>query len=474
MKKSHLLYIPVVVLLAACKVGPDYERPEVPAMQAYPEVTASSAQPVQAEWWKQFNDNELNDLVTKALKANADLQVAAAKVEQATASYADVSGAALPQINAGGGVTQTRVSNDGYSPITSYAGRNRTDFTANLSTTFELDFWGKIRRASEASRAQLLASSEARLQVELAMVSSVVRTYALVGALDLQVENATQLLAIRAEESRIIGERIKAGVGSPSEKVQAEVLHSAAVSALSDLRRARANAEHLLGALISQPDLVVAPKSKALPMKVAAPAVGLPSDLLHRRPDVLAAEQTLISANALIGYNKAFFFPSFSLTGSGGVESRQLNSLFSVGNDTGLVGLGFSVPLLDWGRTQAHVDAAVGVRNEAAANYNRTILNAFREVRDALTGLNELGVSATAAKQRLTSAQEGLRIEKARLARGEVTPLTELAARRTVAESQIALTQVLLQQLSAEVDLVQALGGARPDVTPADANAKKL
>jgi multidrug efflux system outer membrane protein len=290
----------------------------------------------------------------------------------------------------------------------------------------------------------------------------------------LQVESAKQIVAIRAEETRIITERIKAGVGTPSEKAQAEVVQATAVSALSDLRRARANAEHLLGALVSQPDLVVAVKSKAMPMKAIAPAVGLPSDLLQYRPDVLAAEQALISANALIGYNKAFFFPSFTLTGLGGVESRQLNTLFSPGNDTSVAGLGVTVPLLDWGRTQAHVDAAVGVRNEAAANYNRTILTAFREVRDALSGLNELGISTTAAKQRLASAQEALRIEKARLSRGEVNPLSELVARRTVAESQIALTQILLQQLGAEVDLVQALGGARPDVAPATANTKTL
>lgn len=464
MKPTSYVSLPLAILLAACTVGPDYERPETPTMKVYPEGTALNAKPVQAEWWKQFKDEDLNQFVAKALKANADLQVAAAKVEQATASYADVSGAALPQINMGAAGTQTRVSNDGYSPITTFAGRNRTDFNANLSTSFELDFWGKLRRASEASRAQLLASTEARMQVELALVSSVVRTYALVYALDLEIENAQQIQKARHEEHNLVNERVNLGLGSPADKAQAQVLESTAISAVSDLRRARANAEHLLGSIIGQPDLVMPVKSKALPLVAKVPAVGLPADLLRQRPDVLAAEQSLIAANALIGYNKAFYFPTFTLTGSGGVESRQLNSLFTAGNDTAAVGLGATIPLLDWGRTEARVAGAVGVRNEAAANYNRTILNAFREVRDALSNLRELGNSVVASQQRLAAAKEVLRIEKARLARGETAPMAELQARRLVAESQTVLLQVTLLQLGAEVDLVQALGGARPDV----------
>lgn len=451
------------LLLCACAVGPDYERPKLPELTAYPENKATTGQPVMADWWKGFHDTELDALVAEALKANTDLRIAVARVEEASAGLNEVTGAMLPQVNAGAGASRNTVSNNGYSPITSFAGRDRTSYSGGLSTAFELDFWGKLRRASEAARAQLLSVSEARLQVELALTASVVRTYALVRASDIQLAAAEEIKNIRDEEYRITEERIKVGAASAHDRAQAEVARSAAIAALSDTRRARAQAEHLLGFLVGQPGMVLTVRPLNSLVTPAAPAVGLPSELLRQRPDVVAAEQSLVSANARIGYVKAAYFPTFSLTGALGVESRELSSLFSTGNGTSQFGLNASVPIFDFGRTGARVEAAVAIQHQAAAAYEKAVLNAFREVRDALVDVRETDVAAEAGRRRLLASDEAYRIAEERKGLGQASPAEFLVARRVMAESRVAIARVLLDRLGAQVDLVKALGGARPD-----------
>jgi multidrug efflux system outer membrane protein len=197
------------------------------------------------------------------------------------------------------------------------------------------------------------------------------------------------------------------------------------------------------------------------------PATGLPADLLRRRPDVVAAEQALVAANARIGYAKAAYFPSFSLTGAVGAESKEFTSVFGQGNGTSLLGLNMSVPIFDFGRTTAKVDAAIAAQHLAAAAYEKAVLNAFREVRDALTDVRETMASAQAAARREKAAREAFRIAQERRKQGQLDPLEFLSARRLLAESQVAVARVRLDRLGAQVDLVKALGGARPDVVPA-------
>ncbi len=467
MSKPLLSGLAAACLLSACAMGPDYERPALPSAAAFPEGKGGSAA-IAPDWWLGLGDARLNELVQLALKNNADVRVAVGRVEEASAGLADVAGAQLPAITAGGGATRTVVSTDSYTSIPSF-GRTRNDFTAGLSTTFELDFWGKLRRATEAARAQLLSTDEARLQAELAVVSSVVKAYALVRSADVQQAAAQDVLAARDEELRIVVQRIKVGAAGANESAQAEVLRSAAVSALSDARRSRAQAEHLLGFLIGTPDLVLtAEKTLAAPVP-APPAAGLPSDLLRRRPDVVAAEQALIAANARIGYAKAAYFPTFSLTAAAGAESKEFTSVFGSGNGTSLLGLNMSVPLLDFGRTAAHVDAAIAAQHQAAAAYEKAVLTAFREVRDALTDVRETAASMQAALRREKAAREAFRIAEARRQLGQAAPMEFLAARRLLAESQVAIARVRLDRLGAQVDLVKALGGARPDVAPTPA-----
>ncbi len=460
---NRLLLLGAALALSACAVGPDYERPQLPTATAYPEGKGGRAA-VSAEWWKGLGDARLAELVAAARKNNADLRIAVARVEEASAGLADVAGAQLPAIVASGSATRTTVSNDAYTSISTF-GRTRKDYVAGLSTSFELDFWGKLRRASEAARAQLLAADEARAQVELALVSSVVKAYALARSAEVQTTAAQDVLAAREEELRIATARGKVGAIGANEIAQAEVARSAAVAGLSDARRARAQAVHLLGFLVGQPDLVLA-AARGVQSVPPPPAAGLPSDLLRRRPDVVAAEQSLIAANARIGYAKAAYFPSFSLTGSVGQESKQFTSLFDAGNGTSALGLGVNLPLFDFGRTTARVDAAAAVQHQAAAAYEKAVLNALREVRDALTDVRETMASMAAAQRREQAAREAFRIAEVRRAQGQIAPGEFQAARRLLAESQVAVARVRLDRLGAQVDLIKALGGAEVAEAP--------
>lgn len=460
MKTSIVLLLPLSFLLSACTLGPDYVRPETPSAAAFPEATPGG-DAVGERWWQGFGDPQLNALVEQALAANVDIRVAAGRMEEAAAGLADVSGAQLPQIDASAGAAKSKVSDNGYTPISATNGRSRTVYRAGLATSFELDFWGKLRRATEAARAQLLATSEARTQVELAVAASVVRTYALAQSAAVQQRSAEELVAIRTEERRIVGFRFDVGSANASDRAQAEVNLSAAVATLSDACRARASSEHLLGFLVGRPDLVLPAQASAVLLLPPPPAAGLPSDLLRRRPDVLAAEQLLVAANARIGFVKATYFPTFALTGALGNEGRDFSQLFTASSATTNLGVDMRVPLFDFGRTTARVEGTVAVQHQAAANYEKAVLNAFREVRDALSDVRETIVSARSAELREASAQEAFRVAEARQAAGQLPLVDHLLARRLLAESKVAVARVRSDRIGAQVDLIKALGGAR-------------
>jgi multidrug efflux system outer membrane protein len=462
MKTSFSLLLPVSFLLSACAVGPDYVRPETPTAGVFPEATPGGVA-VGEKWWQGFGDAQLSAFVEQALLANVDVRIAAGRVEEAAAGLADVAGARLPQVDASAGAAQSKVSDNGYTPISSTNGRNRTVYRAGLATSFELDFWGKLRRATEAARAQLLATTEARTQVELAVAASVVRAYALAQSAAVQQRSAEELVAIRTEERRIVGARFAVGSANASDRAQAEVNVAAAVATLSDARRVRANAEHLLGFLVGRPDLVL-PTAGSVALVPPPPAAGLPVDLLRRRPDVLAAEQALVAANARIGYVKATYLPSFTLTGALGSESRDLAQLFTAASATSSLGVDLRAPVFDFGRGAARVEGAVALQHQAAATYEKAVLTAFREVRDALSDVRETIESARAAELREASAQEAFRVAEARRAVGQLPLAEHLLARRLLAESTAAVARVRHDRIGAQVDLIKALGGARVEV----------
>ncbi|MEY4272864.1 MAG: hypothetical protein RL250_1730 [Verrucomicrobiota bacterium] len=462
MRTPAACFLPLGCLLTACAVGPDYERPAVPSAAAYPEAVSGRGE-IAAAWWRGFGEPELDGLVDRALAANADLRVAVARVEEASAQLEDTAGAGLPAVDATAGDSRYKVSTGAYVPVGgTAAGRNRRTLRGGLATSFELDFWGKLRRAEEGARAQLLAAEHAAGQVRLTLVATVVRTYANLRTGDVQVGSAEAVLAAREGELAVLVRRRAAGSAQAADVAAAEVNRAAAVAALADARRARAQAEHLLGFLVGEPALTWPVSVRPLTAP-PLPAAGLPSDLLARRPDVLAAEQALVAANARIGYAKATRFPSFTLTGSIGTESKAFAGLFESDTATSALGLDLRFPLLDYGRGAARVDAAVAAQHQAVATYEKVALNAFREVRDALADVRETAAAAEAAARRETAAAEAFRVAEVRARAGQAAPLERLAARRALAESQLAVARVRQDRLGAQVDLIKALGGARPD-----------
>ena len=452
----------VAGLLAGCALGPDYQRPVTPSAAAYPEA-GKGGRSIRADWWKSFGDPELDALMAKAFAANADLRQAVARVEEAAAALGEVEGASLPQVDAAAVSQQIKISEGGFNPNLALNGRVRTNQRAALSTSFELDFWGRLRRAEEGARARLLQAEEGRRVVGLAVGATVVRAYAQLRAADVRAAAAAEILAAREAEAALVARRVAVGAAGPAEVAAAEVFRAEAVARRSAARRARAQAEHLLGALTGQPALVIAPRDGESLRLPAAVAAGLPSDLLRHRPDVLAAEQALVAANARIGFTKASRFPTFSLTGSLGAESPDLETIFGPRHSTTLLGLGMQLPVFDAGRGAARVDAAVAARNQAAAAYEQAVLNAFREVRDALVDVRETGAAAAAAERRARAAREAFRVAEARQGAGQAGPSELLVARRDQAESLAAVAEVRLERIAAQVDLIRALGGARPD-----------
>ncbi|MFN5057953.1 MAG: TolC family protein, partial [Verrucomicrobiota bacterium] len=235
-------------LLAGCALGPDYQRPATPTAEAYPEAGKGGVA-VRAEWWKSFDDPELDALVARAFAANTDLRQAVARVEEASAVLSEVEGAALPQVDASGTSQQIKISEGGFNPNLALNGRMRTNQRAALSTAFELDFWGRLRRAEEGARARLLSAEEGRRIVGLAVGASVVRAYAQLRAAEVRAASAAEILAAREAEVALVGRRVVVGAAGPAEVAAAEVARAEAVARRSSARRARAQAEHLLGAL---------------------------------------------------------------------------------------------------------------------------------------------------------------------------------------------------------------------------------
>lgn len=460
---SRLVLLGTVVWLSGCALGPDYERPTTSSAAAYPEG-ATSGEAIRLDWWKSFGDPQLDALVTRAQAANANLALATARIEEAQAVLGETEGAAWPQLDAVASSQNIKLSEGGFNPNLALSGRTRINQRLGLSTAFELDFWGRLRRAEEGARARLLEAQEARLVVELGVGAAVVRAYALLRAADVQVAAAEEIVAVRAAEADLLAKRARVGAAAPGEQAAAEVAHGEAIARRADLRRARGAAEHLLGQLTAQPALVIAPQTAGGLTIPAAVAAGLPADLLRRRPDVVAAEQALVAANARIGFVKASRFPTFSLTGSLGTESRDLEALFGPRNSASNLGLGITMPLLDFGRGAARVEGAVALRQQAVAAYEQAVLNAFREVRDALVDVRETTTAAQAADRMAKASQEALRIAQARQGAGQAGPDELLLARRIFAEARVTVARVRADRLAAQVDLIRALGGARPDV----------
>jgi len=447
--------------VAGCMVGPDYQRPAVDLPRAFPGAGPADAasEMIQSDWWRLFGDPVLDDLVDTALAGNTDVEQAVARIEEADANLRAVNSALFPQVNLLGDSTRTAYSNKVALPAPSGTPSVRNDLQLTLSSSFEIDFWGKLRRATEAARAQALGTRYAREVVTLSIAALTEQTYFSLRSLDAQIASTRATLRTREETLTIVRRRAEAGLSSDLELRQAEGARSDAAFQLNEFLRQRALGEHLLATLTGKLDLAIPPGDlDELPVPALPPA-GLPSALLERRPDIRQAEQDLVSANAQIGFAKAQLFPTITLTGDFGGESKALAGLFTIPGRIWTLGAGLSAPIFEGGKLLALVDAQRARQQESVANYRKTIQTAFREVADALTNVRQYAVLENDAQASVDAARGALRLATERYEAGYTGFLDVLDSQRSVNIAELALIRTRQNLLSAGVDLMRALGG---------------
>ncbi len=450
-----------LILLSGCTVGPHYSRPEValPADYSLTQPTENVAQVLQHGWWKLYNDAMLNELVETTLRNNRDLQRAVAQIDVAMAVLDETGASFLPQVNLEGSSSRSRSSTLNAQPLQPGVPIISSANRLVLSTSFELDFWGKLQRASEAARAQLLGSRYAHDVVALTLASTTTQSYFTLRSLDAQLAITAQTLAARDEALSVIKNRAKGGLASELDVNQAQVARSDASLQLRELQRQRTLVEHQLGLISGKPGLKLTATPQTILPTAIQPPVGLPSTLVERRPDVQQAEQALIAANATIGVTKAAQLPTFSLTGNFGGQSKVLSDLLNSGARVWSLGLGAAMPILDAGKYSARSRGAEATQRQALANYQKTIETAFTEVADALTNIEQSSASITDLETKADAARNALRLSHMRYDAGYSSHLEVLDSQRTANSAEQALVQNRQAQLLYSIDLMKALGG---------------
>ena len=454
---------PLVLALAGCALGPDYRRPAVELPARFPGEPAATAEAPPAmphRWWVQFEDAELNRLMELALRHNSDLLQAAARVEQAEALLREARAAQWPRLDAEGAASRGRSSATTGLPG---GGLTANSFRLAATTSFEIDFWGRLRRASEAARAQALASRYGHEVVRQTVAGLVAQSYFSLRALDEQIALTRETLRTREEALRLLRLRLQSGAGGQLEVDQAEGLRADAALQLRELERQRALAQSRLGLLTGQAGLALAAgRVRSLPLPPTPPA-GLPSSLLERRPDVRQAEQLLVSANAQIGVAKAAMFPTLSLTGLAGGQSAELSDLLHSGSRIWSLGFGLTLPLFDAGRRLAQTEQAEARQREALAAYQGAVQAAFKDVADALANLRAARESQADAEASERAATRALDLAHKRYDAGYSGYLELLDAQRTANSARLLTVANRQAQLAATVELFKALGGGWRD-----------
>lgn len=449
-----------VLLLTGCTVGPKYRRPPVTMPDTYrglaPDAGPQSGASLGDEkWWTVFQDQQLQQLIREALSQNYDVRIAAARVLQAQAVLGITRADQFPTITGGASTSNQRFAATRITPAF-----ETSPSEVNLSLFWELDFWGKFRRATEAARASLLATEWGQKAVVSSLVSNVASAYFQLLELDSEMEISRSTLASRKESLHLVEVRAKGGATSLLDVRQSEQLVYTAAAAIPDLERRIEQQENLISILLGKNPAPVA-RGKPLVENAIPPMVpaGLPSSLLGRRPDIQSAEQQLVAANARIGVAKAAYFPQITLTAVGGYQSSALTDLFT--GPAGLWNFGGQLvqPIFTGGRIRSNVRLTEAQKQEAVLAYQQSIQQAFREVSDSLVAYRK-NQEFRAQQELLTnSAQDATRLSDMRYRGGVTSYLEVLDSDTRYFDAQLSLAQARLNERLALVQLYNALGG---------------
>jgi multidrug efflux system outer membrane protein len=454
MSARHNAAVIVALVAAGCAVGPEYRRPDVDL----PSVYFRAASPAEAEsiadvgWWQVFDAPALSALIREALADNLDLRITAAQIAEAQAQVAAARSPIFPQVS--GQLVASRGNNN-----TAFV--NASSFVAALALSWEIDLWGRYRYATEAARAQFLATEEGRHGVIVSLVAGVAQQYLTLNGLRQRLGIVEQTARIQRDSLNLVKLLAEHGVQSATEVRQAETQLLTTENQIPAIELSLAQNEDALATLLGKP-----PRSfdigPDLPAGTLPPRVppGIPSGLIERRPDIRQSEQQLVAAHANIGVARALFFPTISLTGSLGRASDVLVGLVDRGGvTTHAVGAAVGIPIFQGGALVANYDIAVARAEQAAEQYRRTIVVALREVSDALVAYDRDGAEVEGNRARVMVAAEYLKLANLRFRAGVISYLEVLDAQRQLFAAQLDLNASEVNQRLAAVQLYRALGG---------------
>jgi multidrug efflux system outer membrane protein len=450
-----------MLLLSGCAVGPNYKRPSVNVPGTYrgaaPQETTQPAPESLGDqkWWEVFEDQQLQDLIHTALQRNYDVRIAATRILEARAQVGITRADQLPTISGGAEAVNQRSARAKFFPAFETSSNQ-----VNLSLAWELDFWGKYRRATESARANLLATEWARQAVISTLVSDVAAAYFQLRELDLELEISRRTLASRRDSLRLTQTLASGGATSLLDVRQAEQLVFTAAGTIPDLERRIEQQENFISILLGNNPGPIARGAK-LTEQPHAPEIpaGLPSSLLERRPDIRQAEAQLIAANAQIGVAKADYFPQINLTATGGYQSSALTSLFT--GPAGLWSFGGALvqPIFTGGRIRSNVKFTEARQQEAALVYQQTVQQAFRGVSDALVEYSKDREFREQEEQLTLSAQDAARLSETRYRGGATSYLEVLTNETNYFDAELGLAQARLNELLGLVRIYRNLGG---------------
>ncbi len=459
---SRLLIFPAALFLASCTLGPDFQLPGASGGTKWKEGQATSGTRLPDNWWRLFNDRELNRLVDRALTANNDLAAAKARVDTARALVGVDRAKLFPTLDLSGSAGISRSSADssgGSGPAGNSFDLERQRYRSTFDLAYDPDLWGRNKRQIEASSAQAAASDALLDSQRLGTAAEVARQYFLLRGLDAQESVLNDSLKGRNDELQIQKSKADAGLidGLSTSRARTEV--ELANNDLAVVQRQRGSAEHALAVLCGARPADFSVSRQASVSSLPIIRAGLPADVLNRRPDVRAAEQDLRAANARIGIAEAAFYPNFSLTAGAGLESLDVKRFLDWENRVLSLGAGVAAPLIDGGTNKANYQAARSRYDEALANYRQTLLVALREVEDALVDLKGLARSRTALEAALASSRDTKQLSQDRFDKGLTGYLDVVDADRTVLRTRLTLSQLEAEQRITLAALAKALGG---------------
>ena len=450
-----MLGLAVAALTGGCALTPDYERPELDVPTGFQAQEAAGASIANLEWWELFGDEALQNLIRTALEENKDLGVALSRIAEARSSLTITRADQLPFIDVTGRAGRLKQSED----LVPGSGA-RGDYGLAGEVSYELDLWGQLRRATEASQADLLATEAAYRNVTISLVANVAGFYLLLRDLDQRLQISVDTVATRQESLKIVEARFDKGTVPQIDVSQAEVELAIAEAAVATFEREIVLTENALRILLGRNPGPV-DRGLRLDQQVFPPEVpaGLPSELVQRRPDVVQAEEVLIAETARVGVAEALRYPSISLTGSYGTASDELGDLTGSSAETWGIGANIFAPIFNSGALKAQAQAQRARAEAALLDYELTLQQAFREVEDALVSIRTLRVEHAARVRQVVAARNAARLSKARYDGGVVDYLEVLDSERTRFNAELEESQTLQQYLNAIVELYKALGG---------------